>query len=103
MFSVTSRYYGLAQQQLTLPDGQVVNYLQRRFVPRPDSLADLGTYVVRPLDRIDLIAYRALGDPELSWRVADANGAMSPDELETPAGRRLRITLPAGVPGGSGG
>lgn len=103
MFAVTSRYYGLGQQQLTLPDGRTVTYLQRRFAPRPDSLADLGSYVVRPLDRIDLIAYRALGDPELSWRVADANGAMQPQELETPAGRRLRITLPPNVPGGSGG
>ena len=101
MFGVNSRYYGTAQQQLTLPDGQVVVYLARRFVPRPDSLADLGSYTVRPMDRIDLIAYRALGDPQLSWRIADANGAMSPEELETPVGRRLRITLPPNVPGGS--
>jgi hypothetical protein len=103
MFAVNSRYYGLAQQQLTLPDGQVVVYLERRFVPRADSLAALGSYVVRPLDRIDLIAYRALGDPELSWRIADGNNAMQPAELETPAGRRLRVTLPSDVPGGSGG
>lgn len=103
MLPVTSRYHGTPTQQLTLPDGQVVLYLQRRIVPQPDSLVDVGSYVVRPLDRIDLISARTLGDPQLSWRVADANGAMSPQELETPVGRRLRITLPANVPGGSGG
>ena len=103
MFPVTSRYYGVPTQQLTLPDGQVVVYLQRRIVPQPDSLADLGSYVVRPQDRIDLISAGTLGDPTLSWRIADANGAMTPQELESPVGRRLRITLPANVPGGSGG
>jgi hypothetical protein len=103
MLPVTSRYYGVPTQQLTLPDGQVVVYLQRRLLPRPDSLVDLGTAVVRPQDRIDLIAARALGDPQLSWRIADANAAMTPQELESPVGRRLRITLPANVPGGTGG
>jgi hypothetical protein len=31
--------------------------------------------------------------------VADANGAMRPDELTEEIGRKLRITLPEGVPG----
>jgi hypothetical protein len=36
----------------------------------------------------------------LSWRLCDANGAMRPDELTETPGRRLRITLPEGIPGG---
>ena len=42
-----------------------------------------------------------LGDPEQFWRLCDANGAMRPDELTETVGRRLRITLPEGVPGAS--
>ena len=40
-----------------------------------------------------------LGDPEQFWRVCDANRAMRPDELTETIGRRLRITLPEGIPG----
>jgi hypothetical protein len=44
-------------------------------------------------DRLDLITYRTLGDPEAFWRVADANNAMNPTELEQP-GVTLRIPIP---------
>ena len=103
MFTSTSRYVNLPTSTHTLPDGRAVVYVQRRFLPRPSTLADLGGYLVRPADRIDLIAFRTLGDPEQFWRIADANGALKPEDLATPAGRRLRVTLPQGIPGGSGG
>jgi hypothetical protein len=32
------------------------------------------------------------------WRICDANGAMQPEELTQTVGRRLRITLPEGIP-----
>ena len=38
-------------------------------------------------------------DPEQFWRLCDANAAMRPDELTESVGRRLRITLPEGIPG----
>ena len=50
-------------------------------------------------DRLDNLAAKYFGDPELFWRLCDANGALRPDELIEIIGRRLRITLPLGVPG----
>ncbi len=49
--------------------------------------------VVGQSDRIDLIAYRTLGRPELWWRIADANDALDPFALVVP-GRVLRVPRP---------
>lgn len=95
MFPVTSRYYGLP----TATQGGV-SYVRRRFLPQPDELAPLGEYVVAVGERLDHIAAREFADPEQAWRIADANRAMDPAELEVP-GRRLRITLPAGLSPGA--
>jgi hypothetical protein len=81
MIPVTSRYYGLPTATLTLADGRTVVYLTRRFVPPPDPSAVVYEYPVTPADRLDLTAYRYLGDPEQFWRVADANTAMNPADL----------------------
>jgi hypothetical protein len=40
-------------------------------------------------------------DAEQFWRIADANAALHPNELTAQPGRRLRITLPEGIPGPS--
>jgi hypothetical protein len=98
-FPPNSRYRGVGTAALELPDGRTVIYLRRRFVPPPESLAALGEVTVTQGDRLDLIAAAQLGDPELAWRICDANGALRPEELTEPIGRRLRITLPEGVPG----
>ena len=50
-------------------------------------------------ERLDTIASEHLGDPEQFWRIADANNAIDPQELLQRIGRRLRITLPEGIPG----
>ena len=51
-------------------------------------------------DRRDLLAARHLGDPELWWRLADANGVVDPREL-TDAGRPAAADHAArGRPGG---
>jgi len=99
MFSTTSRYQGIATSIFELPDGRTVEYVQRRIVPKPEELSQISEHEVRPGERSDHVAYQAYGDPEQSWRIADANRAMDPDEVMQP-GRRLRITLPAGIPGG---
>lgn len=98
-FPPTSRYHDIEVAQLELPDGRTVSYLRRRVVPPPQQHALLREHVVRQGERLDQIAATYLGDPEQFWRVADANGAMAPEELTRDAGTRLRITLPAGVPG----
>jgi hypothetical protein len=94
-----SRYHGLAALTLVRPDGTRVAYMQRRFIPRPEDLALLQEHAVVQGDRIDNLAARYLGDPLQYWRIADANGAMQPAELTRVLGRRLRITLPEGLPG----
>ncbi len=94
MFAITSRYQGIPTAVLTLPDGRQIVYVRRRFVPHPEDLTQIGEHVVLPGERPDQIAAQEFGDPEQSWRLADANRALEPDELTTP-GRHLRITLPA--------
>jgi hypothetical protein len=100
-FPPNSRYRGVGTATLER-DGRVLTYLRRRFLPAPDSLAALGEVTVTQGDRLDLIAAAQLGDPELAWRICDANGALRPEELTETIGRRLRITLPEGVPGAPG-
>jgi hypothetical protein len=98
-FPPTSRYYGIDTATLTTVDGRVVVYVRRRFVPSPDRFALLYQHVVSEGERLDNIAAKYMDDPEAFWRIADANGAMRPEELTETPGRRLRITLPEGIPG----
>lgn len=98
-FSPTSRYYGIETTTLETPEGKIVIYLRRRFVPSPERFALLQEHVVKQDERLDNITAQYLGDPEQFWRVCDGNGAMRPEELTETIGRRLRITLPEGIPG----
>ncbi len=102
-FSPTSRYYTIETTQLTTADGRIIPYLRRRFVPSADRFALLQEYVVTQGERLDNITASALGDPLQFWRICDANNAMRPDELTETIGRRLRITLPEGIPGNAPG
>jgi hypothetical protein len=79
-----------------------IAFLRRRLVPRPDRFSTL--YEVRCVegDRRDLLAARHLGDVELWWRLADANGVIDPVGMATPPGRALRITLPVDMRGADG-
>jgi hypothetical protein len=98
-FPATSRYAVVATGQLTAPDGTVITYLRRRFVPSPDGLAKILSHTIVQGDRLDNLAARYLGDPEQFWRLCDANNAMRPAELTETVGRVVVITLPEGVPG----
>ena len=102
-FPANSRYHGVPIAAMTLPDGREVAYLRRRFVPRPESLSLLYAIRVQEGDRLDNLAATHLSDPELFWRICDANGAMRPDELTEEIGGELRVTLPEGVPGTADG
>jgi len=99
LFSPTSRYYGLETKKLEKPDGTEVIYLTRRFVPPPERFALLQEHMVTEGERLDNITARYLTDPEQFWQLCDANRAMRPNELTETIGRRLRITLPEGIPG----
>ena len=99
-FPPTSRYAGIDTDAWDPGNGEPpVPYLRRRLCPRAERFAMLYEIRVVEADRRDLLAARHAGDAELWWRLADANGAVDPRELEGPVGRRLRITLPADVPG----
>jgi len=99
LFAATSRYFGIDTQTITMADGKVVIYLSRRFLPAPERFQLLQEHAVTQGERLDNIAARHLGDPELFWRLADANRAMRPEELVETVGRKLRITLPEGISG----
>ncbi len=99
-FPPTSRYYGVATAQYRPSDGApAIVYLRRRFLPRASSFALLQEHEVQEDDRLDNVTNTYLGDPEQFWRVCDANNAMIPDDLVGTVGRKLRITLPEGIPG----
>lgn len=100
-FPATSRYYGIAVAALQTADGKTIAYLRRRLLPQPDRFALLVEHTVARGDRLDNITAQYLGDPEQFWRICDANNAMRPDELTDIVGRKIRITLPEGVPGQS--
>ena len=98
LFTPNSRYQGIATGTLVTPAGQTVVYLRRRFVPQASLFAAIQQHTVAQGERLDNMATNFLGDPELFWRLCDANNAMRPEELEE-LGRVLLITLPQGMPG----
>jgi len=102
-FPPNSRYAGIPTATWTLPDGTQIVYLTRRFLPPADAFVTVQEHVVTQGERLDNITALHLGDPLLFWRVCDANNAMRPDELTETPGRRLRMTLPQGIPGTSNG
>ena len=97
MFFRGSRYEPVPDAELETPDGRVVRYKRRRVIPQ--TPAPLGT-IVRPGDRPDLVAYRALGDPELYWMLCDANREPRPADLTAEPGET--IAVPGPDTGGAG-
>ena len=71
-------------------------WLRRRFVPQPERFAFLHEHEVSFGERLDSIAARHFGDPELFWRICDANEAMDPAALAGPANEGAVLVV--GVP-----
>ncbi len=94
MFDPSSRYYNKEKATYTAPDGRVIAYVRRRFLPRGRDLPLLVEVEVTDGDRLDLIAARTFGAPEQFWRIADANDAMNPPALTEETGRILRVPIP---------
>ena len=77
--SSPSRYAAVGTATWTSPDGTTVPYLLRRFLPQPGQLATQGTYLVRPGDRVDMIANASSAIPSCpgcwptpTWSIARA-------------------------------
>ncbi|MFZ3493210.1 LysM domain-containing protein [Streptomyces sp. 5.8] len=96
-----SRYAGIDIATATVIDGvggtREVRYLLRRPLPDPQRLPVLALHQVARDDRMDLIAARHLGDPTAFWLIADANGALDPDELVGPDAESALLVIP--IPG----
>ena len=99
LFPPSSRYHGMDTIKMEMPDGNTLVYLKRRFIPQPEEFQLLQEHTVTQGERLDNVTTNYMTDPELFWRICDANRAMKPDELTQTVGRRLRITLPQGIPG----
>ena len=83
-----------------VPANSCVEGLGKRVrCPPPSAFTLLLEHSVTEGERLDSITAQYLGDPEQFWRVCDANGAVRPEELIETVGRKLRITLPEGIPG----
>ena len=99
-FPANSRNRDVEVTELETGEGAPpIPHLRRRLVPPPERLGAVHNHAVVEGDRLDLLAGSYLGDPELYWRLCDANGALVPDELMKQVGRRLRIALAEGIPG----
>lgn len=99
VFPPSSRYYQVGTQTFEAATGEQKVYLKRRLIPQPDHFSLLQTHRVVEGDRLDNLAHQYWGDAEQYWRLCDANAAIRPDLLTETVGRRLRITLPEGIPG----
>ena len=98
-FPPTSRYAATPATALD-PGGDAspVPYLRRRFCPSPDRFADLYQVTVIEGDRRDVLAARHVGDAELWWRLADANGAIDPREMTERPGTDFGSPWPRASP-----
>lgn len=95
-----SRYRGLPLLSYVDAAGREHVYADRRIVPQPETMPEVGHVTVRDGDRLDNIAAVQFGDARWWWRIADANRALAPAALTGPQAldRSLRITLPEGMP-----
>ena len=97
MIAADSRYASAPQLTYTSADGQQVIYVAPRMLPMPESYAPVVLHRVTDSDRIDLLAWKSLGNPTLSWRVADANRNMHPGALPGEPGDTIVIPVAGGI------
>jgi len=97
-FASNSRYVAIETSEWQRNDGLSVRYVKRRFIPAPENFATMQEHAVEENDRLDNVSAKYFSDPGLYWRLCDANGVMKPEQLTTETGKRLRITLPEGIP-----
>lgn len=94
MFFRGSRYENITEAILTAKDGRTVRYKRMRFIPQgaPPRLftsVELG-------ERPDLLAFRAIGDPEQFWRLCDLNLTRRPVDLTAEPGAAVAVPAPEG-------
>jgi hypothetical protein len=91
LFFRGSRYEHVADAEIPGPNGRTIRYKRMRFIPEAPARL---SYKVEQGDRPDLAAYRTLGDPEMFWRLCDANRIQRPADLTAVPGRRILVPGP---------
>lgn len=99
-FPLSSRYNGIETATIESRNGPVA-YLRRRFVPPAEKFFLLQEHTVKESERLDNITAQYYGDPERFWQICDANNTIDPGTLTEEPGKKIRITLPEGIPGNS--
>ncbi len=94
MFEHTSRYYHLTDRVYETAGGRQIVYRTRRFVPKQQAGPVIAEAMTVAGERPDLLATRTIRQPELFWRLCDANQVMNPFELASGERRRVRVHLP---------
>lgn len=102
-YGPNSRYAGVPVARFLAPvsaqdaaDAGVV-YTLRRFIPQRRDVARAAEHIVHAGERPDQLAAQLLGDPELYWRLADANAVTDPFELTDTVGARIGVPMPPGM------
>lgn len=88
MFDADSRYAKLKPITVIGPNGNQVQIVPIRFIGSADPVMSRR---IRQGDRPDLLAYEFYKEPQLFWRIADANEVMRPGELVSYAGSLIGI------------
>jgi hypothetical protein len=88
MFFKGSRYEDVDEDEIRDSGGRILRYKKIRFIPETKTR---GKHSVCQGDRLDHLSQRYLRDPELFWRICDANPTLWPDDLIATTGRSVRI------------
>lgn len=94
IFPINSRYRNVALRTRTLADGTTETFVGRRIIPGMARFRPVDRHRTIDNERIDSVAAECFGDPELYWRICDANGDAEPADATRPTGRLLLIPLP---------
>ncbi len=92
----------VGEATFTAPDGHVAVYLQRRLLPDPDKRARQPVAVMRPGERVDLVAARALGSPTQFYRICDASNVADPFDVAESGASEVSLPRPSITTGGGG-
>lgn len=96
-YGESSRYRGVALAAWTRPDGTLLAYSKRRFIPPRREIASAAVHLVRGGERPDLLAQQHYQQPLLQWRIADGNAVIDPFELTDTPGARVVVPVPPGA------
>ena len=94
----SGRYAGIEVARITLPDGRVVAYHRRRFLPQPEALATQGWEQVNDGDRVDHLAAPRARRPHRVLAAVRRQPRRRPGRAGTSPAARCGSRSPRGSP-----